>query len=197
MTPRRKNSFIFHFCHPDASHVFTSSSTHCNHPRKCIQRTLKSKEWLLIFCAPASVPSKQCSTAHFSLKKAHKNTSPLSRKNALLFPLRPPFSDRRRAQRCGERTSRVCAHPCASVGFRFLPSPFTTGPQQPDCAGVGDEDATHFSSFTTAPDVCSPGEGRSAKAFTPYALTVNALTQVGEEVKAKNEKCLTRARVDA
>ena len=54
-----------------------------------------------------------------------------------------------------------------------------------------------FSSFTTAPGVCSQGEGREAKAFTPYALTVNALTQVGEEVKAKNEKCLTRARVGA
>ncbi len=42
--------------------------------------------------------------------------------------------------------------------------------------------------------MCSQGEGRSAKAFTPYALMVNALTQVGEAVKAKNEKCLTRAR---
>ena len=91
MTPRRKISFIFHFCRPDASHVFTSSSTHCKHTRKYFQRTLKFKEWLLIFCAPASVPSKQCSTAHFSLKKAHKNTSPLSGKNALLFPLRPRF----------------------------------------------------------------------------------------------------------
>ena len=197
MTPRRKISFIFHFCRPDASHVFTSSSTHCDHPRKHFQRTLKSKEQLLIFCAPVSVSPKQCSTAYLSLKKAHKNTSPLSGKNALLFPLRPPLSDRRRAQRCGERTSRVCTHPRASVGFRFLPSPFTTGPQQPDCSGIGGEDAAHFSSFTAAPDVCSPGEGRSAKAFTPYALTVNALTQVGEEVKAKNEKCLTRARVDA
>jgi len=45
--------------------------------------------------------------------------------------------------------------------------------------------------------VCIPGEGQSAKAFTPYTLTVNALTLAGEEVKAKNEKCLTRARVDA
>ena len=197
MTPRRKNSFIFHFCRPDASHVSPSSSTHCNHLRKHFQRTLKFKEWLVIFCAPASVPSKQCSTAHLSLKKARKNTSPLSGKNALLFPLRPALSDPRRAQRCGERTSRVCAHPHASVGFRFLPSPFTTGPQRPDCSGVGGEDAAHFSSFTAAPGVCSPGEGRSAKTFTPYTLTVNALTQVGEEVKAKNEKCLTRARVDA
>lgn len=45
--------------------------------------------------------------------------------------------------------------------------------------------------------MCSPGEGRSAKAFTPYTLTINALTQVCEEVKEKNEKCLTRARVGA
>ena len=110
VTPRRKISFIFHFFRPDASHVFTSSSMHCNHLRKYFLRTLKSKEWLLIFCAPASVPSKQCSTAHLSLKKAHKNTSPLSGKNALLFPLFPPLSDPRHAQRCGERTSRVCAH---------------------------------------------------------------------------------------
>ena len=71
------------------------------------------------------------------------------------------------------------------------------GPQQPDCSGIGGEDAAFFSSFTTAPGVCSPGEGQSAKAFIPYTLTVNALTQVGEEVKAKNEKCLTRARVGA
>ena len=197
VTPRRKISFIFHFCRPDASHVFPSSSMHCNHSRKYFQRTLKSKEWLVIFCAPASVPSKQCSTAHLSLKKAHQNTSPLSRKNAPLFPLRPPLSDRRRAQRCGERTSRVCAHPRPSVGFRFLPSPFTAGPQQPDSSSVGGEDTAHFSSFTAAPDVCIPGEGQSAKAFTPYTLTVNALTLAGEEVKAKNEKCLTRARVDA
>ena len=197
VTHRRKSSFIFHFCRPEASHVFTSSSMHCNHLRKYFQRTLKVEEWLVIFCAPASVPPKQCSTAHLALKKARKNTSPLSGKNALLFPLRPPLSDPRCAQRCGERTSRVCAHPHASVGFRFLPSPFTVGPQQPDCAGVGGEDAALFSSFTAAPGVCSPGEGRSAKAFTPYALTVNALTQVGEEVKAKNEKCLTRARVGA
>lgn len=110
VTPRRKISFIFHFCHPDASHVFTSSSTHCDHLRKYFQRTLKSKEQLLIFCAPASVPPKQCSTAHLSLKKAHQNTSPLSGKNALLFPLRPPLFHRPRAPRCGERTSRVCAH---------------------------------------------------------------------------------------
>ena len=144
VTHRRKNSFIFHFCRPDASHVFTSSSMHCNHLREHFQRTLKSKEQLLIFCAPASVPPKQCSTAYLSLKKAHKNTSPLSGKNALLFPLRPPLSDRRRAQRCGERTSRVCTHPHASVGFRFLPSPFTTGPQQPDSSSVGGEDAAHF-----------------------------------------------------
>ena len=193
VTHRRKISFIFHFWCPDASHVFNSSSMHCNHSRKYFQRTLKFREWLVIFCAPASVPPKQCSTAHFSLKKARKHTSPLSGKNALLFPLRPPLFHRPRAQRCGECTSRVCAHARASVGFRFLPSPFTLGPQQPDCSGVGGEDAAHFSSFTAAPDVCSPGEGRSAKTFTPYALTVNALTPVGEEVKAKNEKCLTRA----
>lgn len=122
VTHRRKISFIFHFCRPDASHVFTSSSTHCDHPRKHFQRTLKSKEQLLIFCAPVSVSPKQCSTAYLSLKKAHKNTSPLSGKNAPLFPLRPPLSDRRRAQRCGERTSRVCTHPRLS---RFSFSAFT------------------------------------------------------------------------
>lgn len=91
VTPRQKIYFIFHFCRPDASHVFHSSSMYCNHPRKHLQRTLKYKEWLVIFCAPASVPPKQCSTAHFSLKKAHQNTSSLSGKNALLFPLRPRF----------------------------------------------------------------------------------------------------------
>jgi len=77
-------------------------------------------------------------------QEARKNTSPLSGKNALLFPLRPPLSDRHRAPHCGERTSRMCTHPRASVGFRFLPSPFTTGPQQPDSSSVGGEDAAHF-----------------------------------------------------
>ncbi len=163
VTPRRKISFIFHFCRPDASHIFPSSSTHCDHLRERFQRTLKPKEWLVIFCAPASVPPKQCSTAHLSLKKAHKNTSPLSRKNALLFPLRPPFSDRRRAQRCGERTSRVCAHPRPSVGFRFLPSPFTTGPQQPDCSGVGGEDAAHFRPSPPLPTCAARVKGKAQK----------------------------------
>lgn len=91
VTPRQKISFIFHFCHPDASHVFTSSSTHCNHSRKYFQRKLKSKEWLLIFCAPASVPPKQCSTAHLTLKKAHKYTSPLSGKTPLFSHSAPRF----------------------------------------------------------------------------------------------------------
>jgi len=52
VTPRRKISFIFHFCRPDASHIFPSSSTHCDHLRERFQRTLKPKEWLVIFCAP-------------------------------------------------------------------------------------------------------------------------------------------------
>ena len=168
MTHRRKISFIFHFCRPDGSHIFPSSSTHCNHSRKYFQRTLKSKEQLLIFCAPASVPSKQCSTAYLSLKKARKNTSPLSGKNAPLFPLRPPFSDRRRAQRCGERTSRVCTHPHASVGFRFLPSPFTLGPQQPDSSSVGGEDAAHFRPSPPLPACAARGKGKAQK---PSPLT--------------------------
>ena len=86
VTHRRKISFIFHFCRPDASHIFASSSMHCNHPRKRFQRTLKADEWLVIFCAPASVPPKQCSTAHLSLKKARKNPSPLSGKKRPSFP---------------------------------------------------------------------------------------------------------------
>lgn len=163
VTPRRKISFIFHFCHPDASHVFHSSSMHCNHLRKHLQRTLKSRERLVIFCAPASVPPKQCSTAHLALKKARKNTSPLSGKNALLFPLRPPLSDPRRAQRCGERTSRVCAHPRASVGFRFLPSPFTTVPQQPDSSSVGGEDAAHFCPSPLLPACAARVKGEAQK----------------------------------
>ena len=91
MTPRRKISFIFHFCRPDASHVFTSSSTHCNHLRKCFQRTLKSKEQLLIFCAPASVPPKQCSTAYFSRRKARKTPPRFLRKTPFFFPSSPRF----------------------------------------------------------------------------------------------------------
>ena len=79
----------------------------------------------------------------FSQESAPKH-SPTFGKKRPSFPTLPPLSDRRRAQRCGERTSRVCTHPHASVGFRFLPSPFTLGPQQPDCSSVGGEDAAHF-----------------------------------------------------
>ena len=38
------------------------------------------------------------------------------------------------------------------------------------------------------------GEGSNAKAFTPNRLTDNEMDEVGEGVKAKNEKWLTRAR---
>ena len=37
------------------------------------------------------------------------------------------------------------------------------------------------------------GEGSNAKAFTPNRLTDNEMDEVGEGVKAKNEKWLTRA----
>ena len=90
VTHRRKISFIFHFCRPDASHIFHSSSTHCKHTRKRFQRTLKSKEQLLIFCAPASVPPKQCSTAHLSLKESAQKTPPHFREKTPFFPTPPP-----------------------------------------------------------------------------------------------------------
>ena len=38
------------------------------------------------------------------------------------------------------------------------------------------------------------GEGSNAKAFTPNRLTDNEMDEVGEGVKAKNEKWLTRAQ---
>ena len=38
------------------------------------------------------------------------------------------------------------------------------------------------------------GEGSNAKVFTHNWLKNNEIDKVGEEVKAKNEKCLTRAR---
>lgn len=79
----------------------------------------------------------------FTQESAQKHLPTFGKKRPS-FPTPPPLSDRRRAQRCGERTSRVCAHPRASVGFRFRPSPFTLGPQQPDCSGVGGEDTAHF-----------------------------------------------------
>ena len=37
-------------------------------------------------------------------------------------------------------------------------------------------------------------EGRRAKVFTLIALCTNELRLAGEEVKVKNENCLTRAR---
>ena len=37
------------------------------------------------------------------------------------------------------------------------------------------------------------GEGSKAKAFTPNRLTDNEMDEVGEGVKVKNEKWLTRA----
>ena len=114
------------------------------------------------------------------------------------FSLPPPLSDPRHAQRCGERTSRVCAYTRTPQSvFVFCLHPSRWGLSSLIARALGVKTPPFFSSFTTAPGVCSQGEGREAKAFTPYALTVNALTQVGEEVKAKNEKCLTRARVGA
>ena len=38
------------------------------------------------------------------------------------------------------------------------------------------------------------GEGSNAKVFTPNWLKDNVIDEFGEEVKAKNEKCLTRAQ---
>ena len=38
------------------------------------------------------------------------------------------------------------------------------------------------------------GEGSNAKVFTPNWLKDNVMDEVGEGVKAKNEKCLTCAR---
>ena len=38
------------------------------------------------------------------------------------------------------------------------------------------------------------GEGSNARVFTPNWLTNNEIDEVGEEVKAKNEKWLTRAQ---
>jgi len=38
------------------------------------------------------------------------------------------------------------------------------------------------------------GEGKSAKAFTLYALRMNELRPTGEDVKAKKENHLTRTR---
>ena len=109
VTHRRKVSFIFHFCRSDASHVLASSSMHCDHPRKHFQRTLKPKEWLVIFCAPASVPPKQCSTAHLSLKKARKNTSPLSGKTPFFSHSAPRFPTVA-AHRIAVNAHLACAH---------------------------------------------------------------------------------------
>lgn len=109
VTPRRKISFIFHFCRPDASHVLASSSTHCNHPRKCFQRTLKSKEWLVIFCAPASVPPKQCSTATLLSRKRTK-TLPHFREKTPFFSHSAPRFPTVAAHSVAVNARLACAH---------------------------------------------------------------------------------------
>ena len=109
VTPRRKLSFIFHFCRPDASHLFTSSSTHCNHPWKYFQRTLKSKEQLLIFCAPASVPPKQCSTATLLSRKRTK-TLPHFREKTPFFSHSAPRFPTVAAHSVAVNARLACAH---------------------------------------------------------------------------------------
>ena len=52
---------------------------------------------------------------------------------------------------------------------------------------------TEWGRFLTKHSLLS-GEGSNAKVFTPNWLKDNVMDKVGEEVKTKNEKWLTRAQ---
>ena len=87
-----------------------SLSTACNRTQEPIQRKLKSRERPVIFFAsPFSAEKRMLRSIFFSPGK-HAQRLPTFCGKRPSFSPPPPLSDPRHAQRCGERTSRVCAH---------------------------------------------------------------------------------------
>ena len=128
---------------------------------------------------------------HFNREKA-----PVSfQKRGTNCSIRPAFLFRFRTAipHGGEGEATSCARTRdtrASTGFRFFSSPFTCPTFSPDRQVFWGEHQPTFLS--------SPREWTSIrKTFTPIKLWHNKLRHTGEEVKAKNENLLTRARTRA
>lgn len=106
---------------PKKSHIFRngclfdllasrSLSTACNRTQGQPQRKLKFRERPVIFFrAPLGAVKRMLRSILFSPGKHAKRLPAFCGKRPSFSPP-PPLSDPRHAQRCGERTSRVCAY---------------------------------------------------------------------------------------
>lgn len=86
--------------------------------------------------------------------------------------------------------SRARTH---SPNFDFLPSPFTAHPQRTRFQPFSGEGRGSSNLHRTLANGRTRCEGKRAKAFTLFSLSLNNLEHTGEGVKAKNKNCLTRA----
>ena len=109
-------------------------------------------------------------------EKVARQTSP-----ALARFLRAHERAPERTRTCTSRTQRVCF---------FCLHPSRRGLSSLIARAVGVKTPPIFRPSPPLPACAARVKVEAQKAFTPYALTVNALTQVGEEVKEKNENLL-------
>lgn len=87
------------------------------------------------------------------------------------------------------------AHTYARIShFLFLAFTLHRGAQRVDFNGKRGEALVPLQASPRVKAMVSAGEGVFTKAFTLIALWHSVLRWLGEEVKAKNENCLTRAR---
>ena len=87
------------------------------------------------------------------------------------------------------------AHTYARIShFYFLAFTLHRSAQWVDFNGKRGEGSAPFQASPRVKAMVSAGEGVFTKAFTLIALWHSVLRGLGEEVKAKNENCLTRAR---
>ena len=87
------------------------------------------------------------------------------------------------------------AHTYARIShFLFLAFTLHRGAQRVDFNGKRGEGSVLFPASPWVKAMVPAGEGDFAKVFTLIALWHSVLRGLGEEVKAKNENCLTRAR---
>ena len=78
--------------------------------------------------------------------------------------------------------------------FAFYPSPFHVSCLVPADCPFSPVSCWHDGPIGQAGADAPEGEGFLNKVFTHIVLNHSEMRKVGEEVKAKNEKCLTRAR---
>ena len=90
--------------------------------------------------------------------------------------------------------SRARTH---SPNFGFLPSPFTARLQRTRFQPFSGEGWGSSNLHRALPNGRTQCEGKRAKAFTLFSLSLNHFGHTGEGVKAKNKNCLTRAHIRA